>query len=35
MDDIKYDKNIDYGTPTSKSTKQVTLTVDDRQVNRA
>ena len=32
MDDIKYDKNIDYGTPTSKSTKQVTLTVDDRQV---
>ena len=32
MDDIKYDKNTDYGTPTSASAKQITLTIDDRQV---
>jgi formate dehydrogenase major subunit len=35
MDEIKYNPKVDYGTPVSQSTKQITLTVDDRQVTVA
>lgn len=32
MDEIKYNSSIDYGTPKSQSAKQVTLTIDDREI---